>query len=613
MGAPPPRRSPADLTLLVFVLAGCMALAAMAASQLLAWQERRAAEAVIAGQEALGVIAHTRAALAEIQNGHRGFTIEGTPESLQPYIEGTAKIATQALRLKALLADVPEQRAHLAEFERLLPQRLATAERIVQARRAGGFEAVRDFVASGVPAREVAELRAVLDAMERQQEAIFRQRAEQQHVLLERLATWVGAVTFLLLPGLGLLYLQIRRRRAAQQRLVDSEERLRLLTHSVVDYAIVMLDAEGRVQTWNAGAERALGYDAAGAQQQSLAGFYPPELAAAGKPAADLQLATRAGHHSEEEWRVRRDGSRFWASSVLSAITSAEGEVRGFAMVLRDLTERRRLDDERARVAGQLRSLNETLEAQVALRTQELRQANADLEQAQLRLQQLSARIVEHQEQERRRVAYELHEDMAQSMSAIRIDLVRAQREQDKERPLSAAIGLLDALIAQTRDMVARLRPTMLDALGLPEALEGELAYHARRHGWKSRLQVQPEAFPQLEPNVATACFRVAQEALSNAARHAHANRVEVLLRARDQALEVGVEDDGVGFEVARHGDACESFGLAFMRERARQIGGTLAIERGDGGRGVRVRLVVPIEPQAPAAEAREDAWPDLR
>lgn len=471
MGAARLRIPPAHLTLAGFIMAACVALALMAATQWLAWQERRALGWTLQSQEVLAVLADTRAALVDIQNGHRGFSIEGTPEALAPYVQGTAAIVTLAARLRELLRDAPGQQPHLAHFERLLQARLATAARIVETRRSAGFEAARQIVATGTPAREMEALRAVLDAMVRQQETVFRQRAEQQQATLTRLAAWVGGVTFLLLPALGVLYAQIRRRRL--------------------------------------------------------------------------------------------------------------------------------IDEEKARVAGELQSLTETLEAQVAARTRELRQANEDLERTQQRLQQLSARIVEYQEQERRRVAYELHEDMAQSMSAIRIDLERAQRNTDDGRSVAGAIQLLDGLIAQTRDMVARLRPTMLDDLGLPDALEGELAQHAKRNGWQAHLEVEPKDFPALPPAVATACFRIAQEALFNAARHAHAHRVDVSLRARDSGLTLAVEDDGVGFDVERHlaadGDS-ENFGLVFMQERARQIGARLAFEPGSGGQGVRLRLEVPLQ-----------------
>jgi signal transduction histidine kinase len=146
--------------------------------------------------------------------------------------------------------------------------------------------------------------------------------------------------------------------------------------------------------------------------------------------------------------------------------------------------------------------------------------------------------------------------------------------------------------------MVRRLRPTMLDDLGLAEAIEGELAVHARRQGWQVRLEVEPQDFPILPPQLATACFRIAQEALANAAWHAHARHVQVALRApAEGGLVLTVEDDGVGFDVEQQlaaGHEADSFGLLFMRERARQVGGVVDMRGGSGGQGVRVQLSVP-------------------
>lgn len=470
MGASRLRRLAIDPSLFGFILAACVALSLVAMTQWLAAQQRRAAAWAQQSQEVLRVIAATRAALVDVQNGHRGFTIEGTPESLQPYEQGVAALAELSPRLRELLREVPRQQEALAEFERLLPSRLASAARIVEARRTGGIDAASEIVRSGAPAHEMARLRRVLEAMDEQQEAVFRERAGAQQAALGRLALATGIVAFLLLPALAILYAQSRRRRAAQQGLAASEERFR--------------------------------------------------------------------------------------------------------------------------------RLSERLEAEVAQRTQELRAANGDLVRAQQQLQQLAARMVEHQEQERRRLAHELHEDMAQSMSAIRIDLERARSGAAGPEALQGAMRLLDALIAQTRDMVRRLRPTMLDDLGLADAVEGELAVHARRQGWTVRLAVEPPDFPALPPQLATACFRIAQEALANAAWHAQARNVQVTLRAPEVGgLELRVEDDGVGFDVERHlaaGQETESFGLVFMRERARQVGGHIEMRSGSGGQGTRVQLTVP-------------------
>ena len=118
---------------------------------------------------------------------------------------------------------------------------------------------------------------------------------------------------------------------------------------AVVDYAIFMLDPQGRVVSWNAGAQRIKGYAAGEIVGQHFSRFYPPEDAAAGKPARVLAEAARAGRFEEEGWRVRKDGSRFWASVVVTALRDGAGALRGFAKVTRDLTARRRVEAERRR------------------------------------------------------------------------------------------------------------------------------------------------------------------------------------------------------------------------------------------------------------------------
>jgi PAS domain S-box-containing protein len=138
-------------------------------------------------------------------------------------------------------------------------------------------------------------------------------------------------------------------RRRMQEALRLSEERLRLLVESVREYAIFMLDAEGRVKTWGAGAQRILGYAAPEIVGQPFAVFFTPEDAAAGKTARGLAAAVRSGQYREEGWRVRKDGSRFLADSTVTPLFDPEGALRGFAEVTRDVTERRRAEEERER------------------------------------------------------------------------------------------------------------------------------------------------------------------------------------------------------------------------------------------------------------------------
>ena len=121
----------------------------------------------------------------------------------------------------------------------------------------------------------------------------------------------------------------------------DPSETFRLLVEGVQDYAIFMLDGAGRVSTWNSGAERIKGYQAEEIIGQDFSRFYPPEAVAEGKPARLLGVAARDGRVEDEGWRVRKDGSRFWADVIITALRDSDGEVIGFAKVTRDLTERK--------------------------------------------------------------------------------------------------------------------------------------------------------------------------------------------------------------------------------------------------------------------------------
>src|SRR2546430_1467484 len=125
----------------------------------------------------------------------------------------------------------------------------------------------------------------------------------------------------------------------------DAEVSFRLLVESIKDYAIFMLDPEGRVTTWNRGAELIKGYRAKEIVGRHFSRFYPPEDIQARKPERALEAATTGGRFEDEGWRVRKDGSRFWANSVLTAVRDEQGTLTGFAKVTRDLTERRRADE----------------------------------------------------------------------------------------------------------------------------------------------------------------------------------------------------------------------------------------------------------------------------
>src|SRR5436309_2071459 len=137
--------------------------------------------------------------------------------------------------------------------------------------------------------------------------------------------------------------------RTSAQQLLHSEERFDLLVSAVVDYAIFMLDPTGNVITWNEGAQRAKGYTHDEIVGRHFSVFYPPEDQAAGKPGRALDTARREGRYEDQGWRVRKDGTRFWASVIITALRDESGKIRGFGKVTRDITNRHN-EEERLRL-----------------------------------------------------------------------------------------------------------------------------------------------------------------------------------------------------------------------------------------------------------------------
>lgn len=223
------------------------------------------------------------------------------------------------------------------------------------------------------------------------------------------------------------------------------------------------------------------------------------------------------------------------------------------------------------------------------------------------RMQQLSQRLLEAQERERRHIARELHDEIGQVLGALKINLhlLEGQAEPAARAQLQAeSAAILDTLIQQVRSLSLDLRPAVLDDLGLAAALE----WYCERIGRRSGLAIQVVAGlgdRTVPPEVATACFRVAQEALSNVVKHAHAAGVTVTLGIQDEMLVLSVYDDGAGFDVtARRAGATAgaSLGLISMVERAELAGGWADISSSATGTEVWAcfPLARPAEGEAP-------------
>ncbi|MGD9831390.1 MAG: PAS domain S-box protein [Piscinibacter sp.] len=238
-----------------------------------------------------------------------------------------------------------------------------------------------------------------------------------------------------------------------------------------------------------------------------------------------------------------------------------------------------------------------TVQMVVADVTQQRREA-AELAESREALRRLSTNVVEAREEERRRIARELHDELGQRLTALKMELaalsaLRAAEHQGGEQ-IDNMIAMVDETLASVRRISTDLRPAMLDDLGLNAAIEWLGRDAARRLGIEVTVRLS-ENEPPLDDRVATAAFRMVQEALTNVARHAHATDVQIVLRQHEGELELTVQDNGVGYpDDATRRDG--SFGLVGMRERAAMLGGRVAFENPAGG-GARLVVHLPIAP----------------
>lgn len=363
------------------------------------------------------------------------------------------------------------------------------------------------------------------------------------------------------LRGFGEVSRDMTERRTAEQALRESEELFRLLVQGVVDYGIFMLDPSGRIASWNAGAERIKGYRVDEALGRHFSMFYPPEDIAAGKPERELEVAIAEGRLEDEGWRIRKDGSRFWANVVITALFGETGELRGFGKVTRDMTERR-----------------------IAEHTLTERR-------------RLLAHLVDAQEVERRRIAWDVHDDSIQSMVAVsmRLQLLAGQLPADQADPLRQLDRSVRNSISRLRSLVFQLRAPGIDEQGLGEALSDYLDQVVSQ--WGLRYSLRHELSEEPPTETAVTIFRICQEALTNVRKHARASAVDVSLSSVENGVLVTVADDGVGLDGEPDRQPTqEHFGLMEMRERAETSGGWWTIQNNHGsGTSVNFWLPCPV------------------
>jgi PAS domain S-box-containing protein len=355
----------------------------------------------------------------------------------------------------------------------------------------------------------------------------------------------------------------------APERPGKNADLFRLLVETVKDYAIFVLDPEGHVLTWNEGARAIKGYSMEEIVGQHFSKFYLPEAVQSGWPDRELTLAEREGRFTDEGWRVKKDGSAFWASVTITALRDPQGRLCGFAKVTQDLSERKQWEE-------RIQTLNKELRSRVA----QLDESQHLIQLRTLELQRLSAQLLQIQDEERRRLARELHDELGQQLSALKMVLDARPDNQDASR-------ITDTALSMVRNLSYLLHPPLLDEAGLRPALHWYIDGLIKRSNIQISLDLKPRLFPRLPKDIEVTVFRVIQESLTNVYRHSASESARVEIEKQADQVVIRVRDYGKGCPTevtGRESSGRLGVGIGGMRERVRQFGGDLLVIRAEPG-----------------------------
>ncbi len=388
---------------------------------------------------------------------------------------------------------------------------------------------------------------------------------------ITHLQTWKGwsfvTATAILIFIVSATYLG--RLHRSHQKITALQQQMYLLMQSTEDYGIYLLDKNGYVISWNPGAEKIKGYKAEEAMGHHLSDFFSEEEREAMVPQRLLAIAAKEGSAQLSGWRPRKDGGRYWGESRLIVLRDESGDVTGYAKITEDLTEKRRNEEQVRKSRNELRDLAHRLDT------------------------------VRHDEA--KRIAREIHDDLGQNLSALKMDLEMAAAHAGQDNPdtssktsekISSAQCLVNRCLESVRQLCSELRLSSLEDLPLDEAVRTTVREFGDRYQIESICQADPVPSP-LSERTAHNCYRILQEALTNVARHAKATSVKVTFSAKNGYLQLMVEDNGIGVS-GRAKTTDGHLGLVGMRERALLVHGEFHIVAVEP-HGTRILLEIPL------------------
>lgn len=557
----------------------------VAAFSLAIWQYRQEGVAqaeVRHTQDVLQTLEAVLVSTLNLQTGARGFLISGEESYLGPFHDGRAHLDEDVDRLGALIADNPRQVPRAQALKNLAAQLDVLLRRRVEISRSQDLSAALAATPLEAGKELVDQIRAILAEMRTEERRLLELRSQalarsRQLALTGFLVCAVFGLAALALTAAGwrrsqrlALGAEHSAREAAQERtrreeverlnstLQATEKEMRQAAHETAEiraaldeHAIVAItDARGRINYVNDkfcaisqySREELIGQD----HRVINSGHHPREFF------RNLWSTIGQGRvwHGEIMNRAK-DGSYYWVDTTIVPFLGPEGRPREYVAIRADITDRKR--------------------------------AEAALAAERDRSRGLSRRLLEVQETERRKLARDVHDELGQALTAVKITVQSAQMQLPDRSVLQAAVDLTDRAIQQTRALSLALRPPLLDDLGLVPALRWLADQQSQQAG--RRIAVHAEDLGATPPAIDTACFRLAQEAITNALRHSRGD-ISIAVRRDGDRLRLTIRDAGPGFDVRAAKSRAAggaSLGLLGMEERASLVNGEVRWESAPG------------------------------
>ncbi len=390
------------------------------------------------------------------------------------------------------------------------------------------------------------------------------------------------------------------------QSLLDELPALRLkadkaigLLAAIVDSsedAIVSKTLQGIITSWNASAERLFGYAASEAVGQHISLIIPLNRRDEETVIIErIKKGERIEHF--DTVRMRKDKTLLDIALTISPVRDASGKIIGASKIARDITQRKRIERELRESEERYRTLADALDTQVQFRTQELERRNSEL-------RDLSGRLMEAQDVERRHIARELHDSAGQSLAALGMLLARISEDAKKDpaqlaKNVQSAEELVQHLTKEIRTTSYLLHPPTLDEIGISSALSWYVQGLAERGSLQIDLKV-PENFGRLPSEMELVIFRLVQESLTNIHRHSGSKTAQIRIEREGDNVKVEVEDQGSGMSPERLAEIQSQgtgVGIRGMRERVRHFHGDLVIESNSSG--TKVCATLPLKTPA--------------